>query len=141
MSGRKISIEGEDLCVDAGTLAEAFEITPEVVMAGLRDGAITTLTERGTGEDARALAAQFLPPGIAVCGWSSMIPRDPATFAYRFRRCAASPGHAPPRHLNARPRHSAAEHAIGARSDLTESGRALQVIFSTHHFSVSPYPT
>lgn len=52
MSGRKISIEGEDLCVDAGTLAEAFEITPEVVMAGLRDGAITTLTERGEGEDA-----------------------------------------------------------------------------------------
>jgi hypothetical protein len=52
MSDQKISIEGEDLCVDAATLAAAFAITPGAVIAGLRNGSITTLTERGEGEDA-----------------------------------------------------------------------------------------
>lgn len=52
MSERKVSIEGEDLCIDAGTLAAELDLTPETVMAGLRDGTITTLTERGEGEDA-----------------------------------------------------------------------------------------
>lgn len=50
--GMRIEIDGEDPCVDARLVAEAFALTPEAVMASLREGTITTLTERGAGEDA-----------------------------------------------------------------------------------------
>ena len=48
----RVAFEGGDPLVDARLVAQAFSLTPERVMAGLRDGRITTLTERGAGEDA-----------------------------------------------------------------------------------------
>jgi hypothetical protein len=48
----RIAFDGDDPLVDARLVAQAFSLTPERVMAGLRDGSITTMTERGTGEDA-----------------------------------------------------------------------------------------
>lgn len=49
--GMRVTFEGDDPLVDARLVAQAFALTPEQVMAGLRDGSITTLTERGAGED------------------------------------------------------------------------------------------
>ncbi len=48
----RIEFDGDDPCIDARIVAEAFALTPTQVMAALRDGAITTLTERGAGDDA-----------------------------------------------------------------------------------------
>lgn len=49
---QRVTFEDGDPLVDARLVAQALSLTPERVMAGLRNGSITTLTERGAGEDA-----------------------------------------------------------------------------------------
>jgi Family of unknown function (DUF6522) len=47
-----IEFEEGALRVDATIIAEGLGIEPSVVQAGMRDGNITSLCERGVGEDA-----------------------------------------------------------------------------------------
>lgn len=51
--------DGEDFTIDARDLGELLGIGPEDVRAEMRAGAITTLCERGEGEDAGRFRLTF----------------------------------------------------------------------------------
>lgn len=47
-----VSFSGDDIEIDAGTVARAFDIDTDALRAAMRAGTITSRTERGEGEDA-----------------------------------------------------------------------------------------
>lgn len=47
-----LEIEDDSVQIDATIVAEAFGIAPEQLMDLMRQGKVTSLSERGTGEDA-----------------------------------------------------------------------------------------
>lgn len=57
--GARIEIGEDGLSVDAALLGEALGVTPDDVMRLLREGAITSLLERGEGEDAGRMRLTF----------------------------------------------------------------------------------
>jgi hypothetical protein len=54
-----IVIEDDGVSVDAEVLGEAFGLAPAQVPALMREGAITSLFERGEGEDAGRMRLSF----------------------------------------------------------------------------------
>lgn len=54
-----IAFENEAFEVDAALVAEAFGLAPAEVLAQLRNGAITSLCEKGEGEDAGRFRLSF----------------------------------------------------------------------------------
>ncbi|TVR06774.1 MAG: hypothetical protein EA385_14655 [Salinarimonadaceae bacterium] len=57
--GARIEIGDEGVSVDAALLGEALGVAPEEVMTLMREGAITSLLERGEGEDAGRMRLTF----------------------------------------------------------------------------------
>lgn len=49
--GRRAEISASGFQLDAALVADAFRLSPEEIMAGIRDGRLTTLCERGLDED------------------------------------------------------------------------------------------
>ncbi len=54
-----VEIEGGDFIVDAALLGSLLDIAPEVVSTLMREGAITSLCERGTGADEGRMRLSF----------------------------------------------------------------------------------
>lgn len=61
-----VELGEHEITVDARLIADGFDLDPSAVLTGMRDGTITSLCERGSGEDAG---------------------RFRLTFFYRSRRC------------------------------------------------------
>jgi hypothetical protein len=56
----RIAFEQDGISVDATLIAEAFRIPPQTVLDHIRAGRITTVSERGVGEDAGRFRLTFL---------------------------------------------------------------------------------
>lgn len=61
-----IEITGDDVQIDADTLARAFAISVDTLRRGMRDGEITSRLERGQDEDAGKLRLTFFSTGRHV---------------------------------------------------------------------------
>lgn len=57
--GARVEIGADGVSVDADLLGEALGVPPSDVMRLMREGAITSLFERGEGEDAGRLRLTF----------------------------------------------------------------------------------
>jgi hypothetical protein len=56
----RIAFEQDGISVDATLIADAFRIPPQTVLDHIRAGRITTVNERGVGEDAGRFRLTFL---------------------------------------------------------------------------------
>lgn len=58
-----ITYENGQFLVDAETLAAGLRIAPDAVMQGLRDGTVTSLSEKGVEEDVGLFRLTFIGAG------------------------------------------------------------------------------
>lgn len=49
---KPITFDGKDFVLDAKLLADSFDMSPNAVLAGMRDGRITSVCETGANQDA-----------------------------------------------------------------------------------------
>ncbi len=58
----RISFQNGMIEVDPATIATGLQVTPDVLREGMRDGLITSLCEKGSGEDVGRWRLTFFSP-------------------------------------------------------------------------------